>query len=77
MEESGLKSEKYKYVIIGGGTAGHAALVAILQNDPDAKVLFIVLSLLVLVYNSRKGVGACWRTLCTLFTPSSLERFVE
>ena len=31
--ESGLKTEKYKYVIIGGGTAGHAALVAILQND--------------------------------------------
>lgn len=41
--ESGLKTEKYKYVIIGGGTAGHAALVAILQKDPEAKVLSHIL----------------------------------
>ena len=45
IEESGLKTEKYKYVIIGGGTAAHAALVTILQKDPNAKVLLPFLSL--------------------------------
>lgn len=43
VEETGLKSEKYKYVIIGGGTAAHAALVAILEKDPEAKVTTFLL----------------------------------
>lgn len=32
------KMIQYKYVIIGGGTAGHAALASILQHEPTAKV---------------------------------------
>ncbi|KAL9644747.1 hypothetical protein ABK040_012401 [Willaertia magna] len=32
---------KYKYVLIGGGTASYAALTQILKNDPNAKVLIL------------------------------------
>ena len=72
--ESGLKTEKYKYVIIGGGTAGHAALVAILQNDPAATVTLSLRSPLplyiLLIYSP--GTHASWGAPCTLFSTTSL-----
>jgi hypothetical protein len=31
--------ETYKYVIVGGGTAAHFAMLAIREKEADAKVL--------------------------------------
>ena len=39
-----MERKEYKYVIIGGGTTGFAALQELLERDPGAKVYLKILS---------------------------------
>lgn len=52
---------RYKYLIVGGGTASYAAIQAIRKEDPDAEVSLLVTWVLV-AYHHRAFVSST--TMC-------------